>query len=198
MKLRVWIFGLFSVLFLQMAWSQAAVIRYEAIYNQSSILHSWVTGKGSVCADLVIQASSDLVQFNEIYRYGGICGSSDEELSYSWTQAEPQPGPWFFRIVENGTLYSDTVNVMVFNQTQQLQVFPNPTQRSTQLVLPKTWNLNEVLFSLHASDGRSFPVKIGVQSDLRLDVSELADGFYMLSVQRGNEIINTRFLVQNQ
>lgn len=197
MKLHVWIFGLFSVLFLQKVWSQAAVIRYEAMYNQSSILHSWVTAKGSVCADLVIQASSDLVQFNEIYRYGGICGSSDEELSYSWTQPEPQPGQWFFRIVENGTLYSDTLNVRVFNQTQQLQVFPNPTQRISQIVLPNAWQAKAVLFSLYSADGRRLTVNIDSQQDLKLDVSNLTSGIYILSAQQENEIYYTRFLVQN-
>jgi hypothetical protein len=178
--------------------AQATVIRYEASFNQPVILHSWVTAKGSTCSDLTIQASNDLIQFYEIFRYAGICGSTDEELSYSWSQTNADPGQWYFRIVENGTIYSDTLAVTVFNQTQQLQVFPNPTQRLSKILLPNNWNPKEVLYYLYAPDGRRFSPKIVDQNELSIDVSSLTDGIYLLCVQRGEDTFNTRLLVQNQ
>lgn len=186
---------LFSLL-CSKAFTQATVIRYDAFVEPAGIIHSWTTGKGSTCADLAIQSSNDNVTYAEIYRYGGICGSSEEELSYSWSQTSPDPGTWFFRIVENGTIYSDTISVNIVKQKAALQILPNPVSRIARILLPQGWNPNEVIFTLHSMDGKRFEPQILLSAEMQIDVSNLTTGIYTLTAQRGNDIFSTRMFLQ--
>lgn len=194
-SILIWI--LFSLLCTE-AMAQATVIRYEVIAETAGITHSWVTGKGTTCSDLAIQSSTDNLTFTEIYRYGGICGSTEEELSYSWSQPNPEPGIYFFRIVENGTLYSDTISATVVNQNSAIQVLPNPVSRIAKILLPQGWNVKEVIFSLHSLDGKRFEPQLSTSSELQIDVSKLTPGIYALTGQRGNDVFSTRLFVQHQ
>lgn len=197
MKLRSAFIGILFSLLSTNASAQAAVIRYDAFAETGGILHSWVTGKGSTCSDLAIQSSTDNLNFSEIFRYGGICGSTEEELSYSWSQPNPEPGTWFFRIVENGTLYSDTISTTVVRQNSALQILPNPVSRVAQILLPQGWNGKEIIFSMYSLDGKRFEPRLTSGSELKIDVSNLTPSIYALTVQRGVDVFSTRLFVQH-
>lgn len=159
-------------------WSQKAVRYFDAQrISEQKIQLNWITSAGITCPDLFIERSTDLKNFQEVYRHSGVCGSTFEEISYYWVDEQPLSGISYYRIQESFGQHRDTIEV--FNPSGNAEVFLFPNPASDVINIYRNDEVIDVAaLAVFGSDGKLI-FQTEVDSQVKtLDISNLNDGVY--------------------
>jgi hypothetical protein len=109
------------------------LLRFSAIPidNDEKAFVRWTMAAGSTCLDVVVERSSDNIDFKEVYVYPGICGNEDSAQSYSWIDPNPlRINTSFYRLKLDGVEFS-LVSEFNFNinlEENEIWITPNPNK----------------------------------------------------------------------
>jgi hypothetical protein len=175
--------------------AQKAVRLFEAQrISDQQVQLNWTTSAGITCQDLFIERSTNKIDFEEVYRHSGVCGSSDEEINYFWIDETPLPGISYYRLLESFGLYKDTVEVFNPSGNSEIFIFPNPASDWVKIY----FNTNPITpFQLTIWDkgGRIFQEKTLTDQSNILYINNLNDGLYFFQIQNAAEIFTKKILI---
>lgn len=78
--------------------------------SRNQVVLDWVVGPGNTCADLLLEMSTDSVNYIVVYDYPGICGDVTFSQSYQYIhQSEECNGKRYYRLISgSGVTFAQT------------------------------------------------------------------------------------------
>jgi hypothetical protein len=178
-----------------LGWSQKAVRYFEAQrISDQRVQLNWITSAGLTCPDLFIERSTDLNNFQEVYRHSGVCGSTFEEISYYWVDEDALPGISYYRIQESFGQHRDTIEVFNPSGNAEVFMFPNPASDVIN-IYRNDEGVEKASLIVFSSDG-----KLISQTDIEnqtksIDISQLGDGLYYFQYTISTGIVTKKILI---
>jgi hypothetical protein len=102
----------------------------------------------------------------------------------------------FMKGVEWTAPPSVNVEEYVWNETQGIKAYPNPTDHTLTVALPESIQLQKTKIELYDIAGRQVYLQKAASNEQVLDVSGLQSGIYILTVQDGAQRFNERIIIQ--
>ncbi|MFI5140839.1 MAG: T9SS type A sorting domain-containing protein, partial [Bacteroidia bacterium] len=162
---------------------------------------NWVTASEENSDHYLIERSTDGVDYNEVVGTVKAAGHSTKQLAYEIYDNHPAKGTNYYKLTEfdkNGV--SNFLGYATVNNRASLpliHLYPNPAQNSITLSLKNfatpvaTYELYDAQGILHST------ATIGLidgEQDYKIDLSNLANGFYYIKVVAGDELLKKTFI----
>jgi hypothetical protein len=165
----------------QIARSQSGILDFRAEIAQKKVVLSWTTGKGFFCSSLVFQHSIDSVNYMDFHDYPGVCGSEQQEETYSIIHQQAVLGKWnYYRLILSNT-NEDFFSKVFYVVYPDFTFFPNPAQSITTIKISDGVAKKYQLSIYDISGRRKFSIT-GTGTTAELNVSNWASGQYYFSL----------------
>ncbi len=162
--------------------------RNETVYLQ------WTIKEGQTCNDIYIERSANNINFERIGLISGVCGSSDADVIYSYTDSIPIPNQINYYRLEIGTQGFTTVLSINTHVTGQkpFRILGNPVKAKLKIIFDseglKTLNIFDI-------SGDKVMRKKFSGKGISIDTRELPSGVYLFNYIEGNSVNNGKFVV---
>ena len=176
---------LYATLLTPLAVLPVTWLNFSGIIQGSATLLSWETQNETNNRGFTIQRSPNGISFENI---GFVPASTQvqDRHEYAFTDPNPHAGSNYYRLVQTDidgkTAMSPTIRLN-FDLTTRLSVFPNP---ASMFVTVRGSNAGS-LIGLYGVDGRKYKEMRSAGGDMKLDVSVIASGLYIVRVIEGKE-----------
>ena len=169
------------------------LISFYPELERNEVLLKWSTATEKNNEKFEIEASQDGIDFHKIGEIDGH-GTTTEEQQYSFIVENPNSGLNYYRLKQidfDGQFdYSSIVNVTIdqdFNKTTKIS--PNPVQNELNIVDGQG---QATIYNLLGQPVKQFSIN---NKQFRIGTKELAEGQYILLIQRENgQIVTKRFM----
>ena len=169
------------------------LLYFDAQVSGDDVVCNWATATELNNDYFTVERSADGGTFTSIGEVDG-AGSSQQTLSYAFTDAEPLSGVSYYRLRQtdlDGTeTWTNVVSVWIDAPNGDLLVYPNPC--ADELFIAGAWQDDERATVLDAI-GRVV-AELGLVGNGRVDLSALATGTYSLQVVGASGIRSVRFV----
>ena len=161
---------------------------FSAIQQNEKIELNIVIAGGNTCNGINVLRSTDGIYFSPIGDIAGICGSSTEDVFYSYTDTDPVPNAVNYYKLDLITLgYTSTIHIRyVYLGGDQIILYPNPIVQNSSVYFNAT---NADLSSYRINDryGRILREVEGVRGNFfELRHDDFPSGLYFLEVRTGS------------
>lgn len=154
--------------------------RFTASLESEEVYMRIVIKAGSTCNGIFIERSIDSVSFEQIGAIPGICGSSDADVPYNFTDAAPianRKNHYRIRFGDNG--FSEVLSVLYIQLSNHYKVFPNPVHTDVTLHFSNPSNAYYEL-TVSTANGNMVLKPGGTKSEMiNFSVSSLLPGGYV-------------------
>lgn len=178
-----------------LSWSQKAVRYFDAQrISEQRIQLNWITTAGITCPDLFIERSTDLENFEEVYRHSGVCGSTFEEISYFWVDEQPLSGKSYYRIQESFGQHRDTIEVFNPSGNAEVFFFPNPASDVIN-IYRNDEGIETASLIVFSADGKLI-LHTNIENQTKsLNISNLSEGLYYFQYTISTGIVTKKILI---
>ncbi|MEQ9186505.1 MAG: T9SS type A sorting domain-containing protein [Cryomorphaceae bacterium] len=180
-----------------LAQADAALSSFSATVHDASVILSWTINAGNTCNGIRIERSTDGLSYEEIGSIAGVCGSTDQSISYTFQDDRPALNQSNHYRLELGSLgYTSARQVEVLDfSANKIQVRPNPSSTSFQISIDNPRS-QELIGSLHDRLGNLKSEFTTRESSLQIDATLLPVGVYLLSlVNEDGLTLNSKLVV---
>lgn len=162
--------------------------RNETVYLQ------WTIKEGQTCNDIYIERSENNINFERIGLIAGVCGSSDADVIYSYTDSIPVPNQINYYRLEMGTQGFTTVLSINPHITGQkpFRILGNPVKEKLKIIFDSAGP--KILTILDIS-GDQVMSKEFSGKEVTVDTRELPPGVYLFNTIQGNSANNGKFVI---
>ncbi len=178
------------------------LLYFEARTEGDAALLHWATASEQQNAYFAVERSAETLDFREIGRVAG-AGYSSQTVQYVFTDPQPDPGMNYYRLRQvdfDGAQAYSPARALRFDHPKNLDktvLYPSPAaetlrvQRRDAPDAPLYWHVLDALLRPVAQG--SMPAG---QAAFELSVADLAAGWYVLLLRRGDEAATLRFVKQ--
>ncbi len=153
-----------------------------ALENNSKVYLKWTIKSGNTCNGIRIHRSSDSISFNTIGQINGICGSTTESISYTFTDDSPKLNAKNYYTIEMGDLgFSRIVSVEVFDFSAGIIVRPQPANEFVQLIFMNDRNEHYIL-QMYNLQGELMVEKSSETNRFEIDTNDFPNGIYVYKI----------------
>lgn len=162
------------------------ILNFTAAPKDKNVLLTWSLNNGSDLSGIIIEFSTDGVNFNAI----GKVNPNSSDL-YQFIHNSPVNGNNYYRIKlisRNSSSRLSTVKVVNFADQFYVNIFPNPTTNRINISIPEKLINKQGMIIISSSDGklaRQYRVN-SLNNIVNLNVDELANGKYILQLISGD------------
>jgi len=169
----------------QFAGAQTDIVhRFSAKLDNETVFIGVIIKAGSTCQGISIERSLDSLQFEEVGKIEGTCGSSFTDVPYTFTDLSPaQNAANYYRLKfgENG--YSAIEKVLFVRLIGGAKVIPNPVGAQTQIYFANPDRKNAT-FNLFDIRGQLVMTITDIKQDnFEVNTSNLASDVYTFSLR---------------
>ena len=160
---------------------------FSALQNGTIIQLDFSIAGGNTCNGIRILRSADGIQFAPIGSIAGICGSSTEDVFYSFTDPDPiRNADNYYRLDLITLGYSHVLPVhFIYFGDNEFLLYPNPVI-NTSMVYLKTTNADVSSYRINDSFGRLLKQADGIRGNyFELNRENWPAGIYFLQVNTG-------------
>lgn len=162
------------------------------------VLVTWSIKQGNTCNGVQILRSTDSINFTQIGSIEGICGSSAEEIQYSYTDLNPIVNTInYYRLSLGGVGFSWIVQVEVIDVGEEnYDLNPNPITAESTLYFNN--DLGKLLtISFYDSNGQLSSELSTTSESLKIIEVQLESGIYFFTISESNSesIVKGKLLV---
>ncbi len=163
---------------------------FSAIQHNEKVELDITIAGGNTCNGINILRSSDAVNFSSIGGIAGICGSSTEDVYYSFTDPDPIRNATNYYRLDLITLgYSIIIDLhFVYFGEDKILFYPNPfVDRAT--VYLKGTNADVSSYRINDSNGKILKQEEGIRGNyFEIKREDLPSGLYYLEINTGNRV----------
>lgn len=179
-----------------MGQSETILDYFNASETNKQVFLKWAISSGETCEGIKITRSSDMIIFATIGEIGGVCGSPDTPVPYSFVDESPLLNQKSYYRLELGTSdFSEIITLeLVDTQSEGYQVRPQPIKNHGKIFFdnPNFENWEFQLFNLNG--------KILFQQSTKDDFIDLVtekwpSGIYFFRLSSSNQIIRGKIIV---
>ena len=166
------------------------LIFFKATPSGNGVDLLWATASETDNDFFTIERTSDLVEWEIVTTVAG-AGNSEERIDYMARDEVPFEGVSFYRLKQtdfDGLFSYSSIERVIFTSSDQVVLFPNPSQDLVQITSGKSITSAHVI--LHNSLGQQVTVKSQLinPKTIQLDISHLAAGIYQLTTYIGSKL----------
>lgn len=164
-------------------------------FNNSIVLNFTLV-KGNTCTDTEIQRSTDGINFIVINTIAGICGSTQENISYSITDNSPVANSYnYYRINLRSLGFSDIIKVRYidFSASNALVIYNSQQQLST--LFYKNPSAKKIEFEILNQHGMKIYSGTSNTSEWNVSTSAWPRGLYFIKFMNGDVAITRKLMV---
>ncbi|MEE9438177.1 MAG: T9SS type A sorting domain-containing protein [Saprospiraceae bacterium] len=162
----------------------------ELSQNKETIVLDWKTLSEIDNKGFEIQAINKNEKWEKI---GWIDGKSEVQINkYRFIDDNPRKGINYYRLKQidnSGLTEFSEVKSIVFNDHQEYVIFPNPAYSSIEII-----PYSNDSYKIYDSHGRL--LLTGTRNNSKIDVSQIKQGIYIITIFDGKTITNKRFVKQ--
>ncbi len=162
----------------------------------NSIVLNFTLVKGNTCFDTEIQRSTDGVNFIVINTIAGICGSTQENISYSITDNSPVANSYnYYRINLRSLGFSDIIKVRYidFSASNALVIYNSQQQLST--LFYKNPSAKKIEFEILNQHGMVIQKGNSNISEWNISTSAWPRGLYFIRFMNGENVISRTMML---
>jgi hypothetical protein len=162
--------------------------RDETVYLQ------WTIKEGQTCNDIYIERSENNVHFERIGLIAGVCGSSDADVVYSYTDSIPIPNQINYYRLEMGTQGFTSVLSINTHITGQkpFRILGNPVKTQLKIIFDSAGTKTLTIFGV---SGKKMMSKEFSGKEASVDIEGLPSGIYLFNYTEGNSVNSGKFVV---
>jgi len=196
MKLSALLILLFCFLH---SFGQDAIIQFSVVQIENKIQLDFTIKSGNTCNGVGIYRSADSLNFTLIGDIEGICGSTDKNESYSYTDYSPLKNSKNFYRLQPGILpTSGIAGVFYLDLSEnEVLVYPNPIS-STSAIYSLNTSHEERILNVFTREGKHvYQSEPSRASSFLLPAEDLIAGIYYFTISSENaERFKGSFTVQ--
>jgi hypothetical protein len=171
-----------------------SLISFDAVLINKHVELTWATASEVNNDYFIIQRSIDNINYLDISRVEGN-GNSNIIINYFALDLDLPQGAIYYRLKQidyNGTTDFSEIRVVSNNTSNELLIYPNPSQgiftiESTQAVEVVIRSISGQIIDNH---------RLSANSRNTIDISEQTSGMYLLTIISESEIINKRIILK--
>lgn len=169
------------------------LISFDAIKKDDGVQLNWTTYQEINTSHFIVQRSSDGSIFTGIGRIAA--KSTGGSNNYSITDANALIGVNYYRlqmIDKDGKITISPVIKIIFNPKNELRLVPNPATNFITL----SGIENKGTIQIFAMDGKLVKQLPATANSVRIDISILSKGLYMMEYRAAERVENIKFFKQ--
>lgn len=179
----------FRILLIFLCYAQVSFAQDEgpldaitALENNAKVYLKWTIKSGNTCNGIRIHRSNDSLSFNTIGQINGICGSTTEAISYTFTDDSPKLNAKNYYTIEMGDLgFSKVVSVGVFDFSAGIIIRPQPANEFVQLVFLNERNEKYIL-QIYSLQGELMVEKSSEDNRFEINTNDFPNGVYIYKI----------------
>jgi hypothetical protein len=161
------------------------LLQFNIARVDNHIQLDWTVSAGNTCNGISVYRSADSLNFVEIGDIQGICGSSDRNESYSFTDASPAKNSVNYYRLELGTLgYSwiKKLNFLDFSDAGFI-VYPNPVNEHSKIYFLNP-SRNVMSLKVFSAAGQCLmeTEDSGMKNEFEISTEKLQQGNYFFTI----------------
>lgn len=161
------------------------ISKFNADLLTNKVLVRWSVIAGSTCQEVIVQRSTDSINFKDIYVYPTICGLSNEESNYSWVDEQPiNYSLNYYRLKIEQLEFTEIEKVDYNSKLKQgeIAIYPNPVINTAELWFERP--KNELLqMEIYSISGHYITEINNIESNhITFDFSYLRKGTYFIKL----------------
>ena len=163
---------------------------FSALQHNDRIELDITIAGGNTCNGINILRSSDAINFSSIGGIAGICGSSTEDVYYSFTDTDPIRNATNYYRLDLITLgYSIIIDIhFVHFGEDKILFYPNPFVDKASVYLNGT-NADISSYRINDSNGKILKQVEGIRGNyFEIKREDWPSGLYYLEISTGNRI----------
>lgn len=168
---------------------------FSATLYEKQVYLEWTTRIGFSCEDVVIEHTTDTLNFKSIYTWPGICGNQTREEQYLYILEDLGSGRNYFRLDLGLSGKSQVIFVDVTPHSGAARVVPNPMAKEGVLYWNNSDNSEFTLQILNYQGGIIFRA-ISTQNSFNLSDIQLQPGVYSYHLGDDNRYFSGKFIVR--
>ena len=156
---------------------------FSVFQYEEDIYLSWVVSKGNTCNGILIERSSDNVQFEEINYISGVCGNPSYPQPFSFVDAHPLKNQFnYYRLKFGLQGYSETRSFeYLYLEDDDFQIRPNPAVDRVLLMFENT-NIREHVVQIYSLRGKLILEHITNNSIFGMGLKGVPAGVYIVRI----------------
>ncbi len=162
--------------------------RDENVYLQ------WTIKEGQTCNDIYIERSENNINFERIGLIAGVCGSSDADVVYNYTDSVPIPNQTNYYRLEMGT--QGFTSVITINPhitgKKPFRVLENPVKAQLKIIFDSDSYKTLTIFDV--SGNKLMRTEFSGEK-ISVDIQDLPSGIYLFNYTEGNSVNSGKFVV---
>lgn len=158
----------------------AKIIRFSADQQGDAVLLKWTVGTGQTCYTVSVQRTLDTTSaFESLYLYPGVCGNSQFEETYTYTDNSPIKHATNYYRLDYGSGLTSIASVLFTDYGNTgFVVFQNANQITLRYNNPQNKRFDLSLFD---SAGREVLQRNGIaEQEIQFDASLFSIGLYFV------------------
>ncbi|MBC8112490.1 MAG: T9SS type A sorting domain-containing protein [Verrucomicrobia bacterium] len=161
------------------------ILRFQAFVEDENVTIQWKLAENIQNSSFILEKSADAKNWENIIAFIG-----NEKNSF--TDNFPFNGQNYYRLrqIDENTYFSDIVGIFI--RKNNIQIFPNPSQK--QLTVS---NLGDGFYKIQLTDLHGKAIIFHAektQNNLQIDVSNLLSGIYLLKIITSQDVTVFRFV----
>ncbi len=180
------------------AQNEEVIAGFYASELNNKVLLSFSINLGYTCNGVIITRSEDALNFSPIGSIEGICGSTQEEIHYEFTDIEPVKNAVnYYRLDLGGVGFSQVMSVEVIDLSGNNSIIrPNPISEETEIHFDNETN-SLMSLAIYTSEGIWVETKYTLNEMFILKKSDYKVGsyFYLIRAEGILSEIKGRFIV---
>jgi O-glycosyl hydrolase len=162
-------------------------------------LLQWKTATESNCLGFDVLKSIDGMNYSKIKseKSKSLNGNSNTPLNYTFIDTETNEQEVFYKLNEidlNGEIKSyDPISITPALNNSEVKIYPNPAKSTFNITTP----YKKAIITITSVDGKVIQVLETSSFTTPIQVSNWANGVYIIKIQIGTEFIMKKLIVQN-
>ena len=182
MNIRFYLFSLYLFAATFSMQAQTYVTGFRLQQSGNTVKVEFAIPGGITCNGMNVLRSADSVNYEVAVSIAGVCGSTTDDVLYSFTDENPVlNSDNFYKIELKQVGYSSTLKIHVFDQSFNTSVFPNPANISAEVYFSPDYGRSADA-SVFSSDGKMLIQKLGVENSFSIDTEFLKTGVYYIQI----------------
>jgi hypothetical protein len=175
------------------------LLQFSAMQIENRVQLSFTISAGNTCNGIIIYRSVDSLNFSEIGDIQGVCGSTDKDETYSFTDYSPGKNATNFYRLQMGTLgYSRSIALFFIELTgNKALVFPNPVTDESEIFFLNP-SRDELRLKVFGRDLRLvYESEQSRMNSFRIDGNKFTPGLYFYTIENaGVYVYKGEFVVR--
>lgn len=173
---------------------------FYLIPNDKEVLMYWTIDSGSTCNGITVWHSTDSINYTEIGRIYGVCGSSSSSTLYNFTHKFPQLNTKnYYKLQLGYSQFTKAQTIFIkYIEPGILHLFPNPSTGETTIEFNNEQLMHYSIIITNKLGKLVYKKEEILEEEILLNTAEWDQGTYSITVSdNSGKILQEKLIIIN-